>query len=502
MSVSAQRKEVTVDPTQEYLSGGVLSEFFGFPIVGVEGSSTLFPTNDQILLRHGLSTYEQMMLDPKVSKCVNVLKTGVCGDQVELMPSVGESNQDYSEALEVANFCISAINNLQKPLRETLEEMLDALIYGYKIAEVTYEIKEVEGFSGQKMVPNRIKVKPFTVAKFVVDRNYNVIAIAGVVSYSSLKPDSDEVGFVPIQSNSLRPEVEGLYLDTESEQMKIMNREKFMVLTLRPRNEDPRGTSFLKPAFGPYYLKQQIYPEYLRYLLICAIPLLVGFTPENETIASDILKDADGNPVLDSSGKMVRFNAVAALRGALLEARNATALALKGGSSIKEVGNQGNNGIAFSSAIEIFNEEIEAAILLQTLATSESKYQTRAASQVHMGTLDQLIWSIKNSLIGMIQNDLLKVLIKYNFGESYLKYMPKIGLGDTERRNFAVDSSAVSNLFRVGYFTEDQLTYLDNLLGLPIRDTGAPRVEPAARAGNPRSDVGSQDNPLPGAVYA
>ena len=494
MPVATQQKPLEIDPTQEYLSAGILSEFFGFPIAGATGNSTLFPTNDPILLKHGFDTYEGMMLDPKVSKCVNVLKIGATSDEVELLPSVAASHKDYATALEVQQFCSEALSNMDKPLRQTLEEMLDAIIYGYKIAEVVYELKKLGSFKGQKLIPKYIKVKPFSTAKFVVDKHYNVLAIAGIVSQTSLKPDASEIGYIPISRLGLKDDEGELYVSTKAGKMKIFNREKFMVLTFRSKNCDPRGTSFLKPAFGPYYLKQQIYPEYLRYLLICAIPLLVGFTPENDSIASDILKDDEGNPVTDSNGRFVRFNPVAALRGALLEARNATALALKGGSEIKEIGNQGNNGLSFYKALEVFNEEIESAILLNTLATSEGRFSSRAQSQTHMTVLDQLIWDIKSTLAEMIKSDLLKTIIKYNFGESFLKYMPKVSLGDTERRNFANDSAAVANLFKAGFFTEGQLPHLDKLLGMPGRETGEERVSTVPLVGNPRNDI--SPNPI------
>ncbi len=480
MAIASQKKVPLIDPRYEYLSAGVLSSFFGTALINSDGNQTLFVTNDDVLMQHGYDVYECMLKDAKVSKCINTLKTFATADGVEILPCFSENHPEYNQAVKVKELCEAAINNLDYKLKYTLEEMLDALSYGYKIAEVVYEVKDLD--IGTYLIPKYIKPKPFGSAKFIVDNKYNVLGIAGTSNFN-LK--NNGIGFLPIDSIQ---EIDNTLIGKSNNDIyKFLNREKFMVLSLRPRNGDPRGTSFLRAAFEPWYLKRQVYPEYLRYLLICAIPLLVGFTPEEETIASDIVRDNSGNAVIGVDGQPVRFNPVAALRGALLEARNATALALKGGSDIKEIGNNGNNGTAFYKAIEVFNEEIEAAILLQTLASSESRFSTRAQSQTHMSVLDQLVFWLKGVLADMIQKDLLIPVIKYNLGESWLKYMPVVSLGDTERRNFAQDAEAVSKLMTSEFLTEEQLKHIDSLLQLPIRESGAKRIIKEKPAGTPSS---------------
>lgn len=487
MPLEVQSKEKDLNPTQEYVSAGVLSDFYGFSLNRMS-SQTLFSTNDAILMCHGYETYEEMMLDPKVSKDVNTLKIACLADGLSLIPAVSEASKDYNKAIKTEQLCNLALKNLDRPIKQILEEMLDALIYGHKIAEVTYEIKEVAGFDGFNLLPKYIKPKAFGVARFIVDQNFNVIGIGGALNNG--KSASNEQGLDKISKEKIKETSKGYLIDVNGDEFLFLNKEKFMILTLRSRNADPRGTSFLKAAHKPWYLKEQIYPEYLRYLLICAIPLLVGFTPENETIGSDILKDKDGNPILDGGGQMIRWNPVTALRGALVEARNATALALKGGSKIQEVGNQGNNGVAFYKAIEIFNEEIESAILLQTLATSESRFNTRAASQTHMTLLDQIIAYLKDELATMLTSQLFKVIVRYNLGEDYLEFIPKVSFGDTERRNFQADGTTVATLFSAGYMTKGQLRATDAMLGLPEREDGDELINP-----NVNSDPANQAKP-------
>lgn len=445
-----------VNPYNEYVVGGVLGVGLGNASDGI----TLSQSKDT---RHTPKLYEEMMDDPKISKCVNLLKIAALGEGVELAPSVADTNPEYDTALMVSEFCSAALRNLEKPLRETLFEMLDAAIYGYKIAEIVYEIKSLEIGGKKYLLPKRIKPKNNKYVNFVVDRYMNVIGFSFSADINSSLLNKT---FSPINSASyLNNEIE---ITVEGKKNKFVGRNKFMVFSLWNKDSDPRGVSLLKSAVSSWMFKKQIITEYLRYLLTCSMPLLVGFTPETEEVP--ILRNPDGSPMLDGSGRPIRVNREAALRDALVQARNASAIALKGGSEIKEIGGQGS-GLAFYKALEIVDSQIEGAIILQTLAVSEGRYQTRAASQVHMSVLDQFVFWVKGAIAQMIETDLLKPIITMNLGKEYLKYMPKISLGDTERRDFSVDASAIASLYSAGYLSEDQKRYTDLLLGLPPRDS-------------------------------
>lgn len=446
-----------MNPMSEYLSGGVLLNH----LVGGLGSTLAF-TNDDVVRDLGYRVYEEMINDPQVHKSIEVLKIGTLGNDLELLPSLSEESADYKKSLKMLEFCQFLVDSLEFPLKTTLNQMMDALIYGHKLAEIVYA---VDSFNGKAVImPKKLKVKPLGSFNFVVDGKMNLLGIASSTSSFTSK---DEGAKSPI----VKKVGEGYIIKLGGREEKFLARNKFMLLSLRGRDEDPRGRSFLRPAFNAWHLKTQIYPEYLRFLLTCSIPLLVGFTPETD----------DGRPLLyrdESTGNTVEVNPVQALRDALLQARNATALALRGGSSIQEIGSK-NSGVAFYKALEILDEQIDKAILLQTLATSESRYQSRAASMIHMSVLEQLVWDLKTTVLNMLRQDLFEPAIKFNFGEQFIKYMPKISLGDTERRDFASDATAVATLFKAGYITNDQMKALDAMLGVPIR--GNEKVDSAAQ---------------------
>lgn len=435
-------------PSGEYLSGGSL--------LGNTASSmgsVLASANDDVVKDYGFRIYQEMCNDPQVHKSIQVLKIGTLGSDLEMFPPISEEAADYKKALKVLDFCHFVVNNLESPLKSTLDQLLDALVYGHKLAEIVYSVDTFENKT--VLVPHKLKVRPVGSFNFVLDKKLNLIGVAPS-SQGTSSEDSD------VEKNPyVKKAKDGYYITIGNRKTKFLARNKFMLLTLRSINEDPRGQSFLRPAFNAWLLKTQIYPEYLRFLLTCSIPLLVGYTPETD----------DGRPLLyrdEATGMTVEMNPVQAMRDALLQARNATAMALRGGSKVQEIGSK-SSGVAFYKALEIFDEQIDKAILLQTLATSDSKYQSKAASLVHMTVLEQLVWDLKSQVINVIKKDLLEPAIRINLGEQFVQYLPKLSLGDTERRDFSADANAVATLFKAGYVTNDQMKALDAMLGIPIR---------------------------------
>jgi hypothetical protein len=95
-----------------------------------------------------------------------------------------------------------------------------------------------------------LKVKPIRSVAFVTDAYLNVLGLVGA------KPGQT----VPAVSDLAPAE--------------IIPREKFCILSWRPKDGDPRGTSVLRPAYDPWWRKRQTIPEYLKYLAQFAGPSL------------------------------------------------------------------------------------------------------------------------------------------------------------------------------------------------------------------------------------
>jgi len=472
LTASVNVEDIYSDPRKEFLSGGILGT------VGLRNGvsqNVLGVSNDDLMSEFGFQIYEQMARDPKVHKCIKIIKIGTLGDDVELLPCLSDNDPEYMSAEKVSEFCSYVLKNMDSPFKTVLEQMLDATVYGHKIAEVVYKSEFIDHLNGTYLTLKSIKPKPIGSARFVVDDSLNILGIVGQNNQLrsgklANNQTNQNLDFINIKNITKKNGKTVIKTETGEENV-FLGTDKFVYLTIDAKDGDPRGQSMLRSAFNFWNLKQNILPEILRFLLTCSIPLLIGYTPEDqEGQQPPILRDAAGNIVRNSNGQPTVINREGALLQALLQARNSTTIALKGGSKVQEIGGTGS-GLPFYKTLEMADSQIEASILLQTLATSEGRYSSRAQSQTHMDTLDNLIWDIKKTVADMITTQILRPLIKYNFGSKFLKFMPVVSLGDTERRNFSLDGATVATLYAAGYLSEDQKRYTDQMLGLPVRNS-------------------------------
>ena len=82
------------------------------------------------------------------------------------------------------------------------------------------------------------------------------------------------------------------------------------------------------------------------------------------------------------------------------------------------------NGEQFERAFSYFNSQITKAILTVTLATDDSTHNARGAAGVHQNTLEMLLKQIKASVVRMVRYDILRQLVKLNFGDKALHLIP------------------------------------------------------------------------------
>jgi hypothetical protein len=423
-----------VDPTREYVSGGSLFNF-----AKARALSNVF---DELTQKVDGDIYDKMMNDPEVASSIWLLKNSTLADGVQILPSIADEKADgYAKAKEIADFCETNLKNLQRPLLKTLEMMLDALVWGNKVAEQVYE--RGTGKMKGKLVLKALKVKERRSLAFVVD------------------PFKTVLGFVYAAPNSASIVNSMSYPDGST----ILPREKFAVLSFREKDEDPRGNSWLRPSYNGYNLKQLNWPQYLTFLLRCAVPGLIGVAAENAP--DEILRDANGAAVLDSANQPITITAVQALLNALIQFANNIAVTVPHGADVKPLEVK-SNGEAFDKAIEIFNKEITKGILYQTLATSDATHQTKSSTEEQMGIVELIAWYLKGSVAQMIQSDILKPLVRYNYGdEAADEFLPTASLGDASRKDWEKAGDVVDKLLSNEELSPSQKQFLMTVIGLP-----------------------------------
>jgi hypothetical protein len=449
----------------EYLAGGFLGDDETYLVLSHNPNAWAGELTDDIIYK--------MLRDPEIYKCFNVIRNGVLGDGVTFRPALNEPTaidkplegeveppdrkkerlardqqiETYNLAKRYADFATRAFDNLEIPLRDVLDDMLLALPYGNRVAEKVFEPKQDKDFNDKLFYFKRLKVKPRKATIFVTDKFGNLVGLKAYVK------EKDENG-------------------TEVLKPKIIKKEKFAILTFGGKDGDPRGTSFLESAYTAYQLKMQLWPEYLRWLIYSAVPPIVGYT-SNETDSRKVLRDGNGEIVTDKDGNPVFESDVGALLQALKQVRNASAIALPYGAQVDTL-NSSVSGDPFKGFRDVLNAEIEMGLIHQTLATSDSRHNTRAASQTHISILDDLVWRIKGTVRDMVTG-MVKHLMQVNFPNFDESLTPIVTMGDTARREFAGDVGAISQLHISGFLGESQKRGIDDILGLPPRDVYSDR---------------------------
>lgn len=434
------------DLTREYVSGGQYlwqKSFYRALPFYIDDTTRDF----------GEDLYERMLLDAQVKSCVGLLKKSILSGGLSISAPESLDDTGYPQtdpkAQEIAQFCNRQMERLERPfVTETLNDMLDALALGNKVAEMVYEQPKTGPDAGQLCL-KAVKVKPRSSTAFVVDAYQNLIGLIALIP--GVSPS--------VLSSSL---LVGKLTDVPN----LLPRRKFAILTWEPQNGDPRGVSILRSAYNPWWLKQQTWPEYLKYLAQFGSPSLIGYTAEGAQV--DTLKNADGSVYLDANNLPTYITPEQTLATSMAEFRNGTYLALPFSSQVAPLQVQGEGG-AFLSAVDLFDRQMAKAILYQTLATEQAQHQARAASETHQDMLGIVVQYGKTVVEEMILNDILKPLIEYNFGEEGLEFLPNVDLGNTESQDFATKATAIASLQTAGYLTESQKPGIDADLGLHVR---------------------------------
>jgi len=225
------------------------------------------------------------------------------------------------------------LDDLTPDLDTVLWNLLDACALGNRVAEQVYRMDST--YAGtQQVTLEALRVKPRAMYAFVVDAYLRLLGLVGLIP---------GVGAPLMQGYLLDPK------DTPN----LLPRDKFMVYSFRPVQQDPRGTSVLRPAYTPWNLKQQVIREHVRYLTQFAAPSLVGYTPENAQSVPQ--EDPLGNPLLDVNGNvLLNPTPEQAMQQALTAFRNGSVVALPGGSKLDVLFSTGEGG-AFHAALDRYD---------------------------------------------------------------------------------------------------------------------------------------------------
>lgn len=428
--------------SKEYVAALVFGPPIAVPGVVGRGKRRLTPWIDDLQRGVRYDIYEQMMLDGQVKACVGLLIAGIIGGGCDILPASKPDAPSYQRDTEVAEFVRACLFDHCKTsfLYEFLPDMLKAIAVGNRIAEkVFYPLNEspVKG----KLVYKYLKPKHRRTVAYVVDWFNNILGIANTPFGQLLAED-----------------------------YQVLDREKFALLIWKPLDSDPRGTSDLRSVYEPWWRKQRLRPQQIRYLDQFAAPSLIGKLAEASSLRQQI-DPATGQPKIDpTTGKPIYIDRSAEMLAALQQFQASSILVIPHGAEVDVVEVKGD-GRAFLIAIDADNLEIAKSILFATLATEQGPNQGRAASETHSDVVSVNIDYGIGITEAMIRNDLVKPLVDLNFppGTAY----PSVRLPGANRSDFLAWASAIAKLQLAQYLDPTQYPGLDVMLGLPMRSQEA-----------------------------
>lgn len=381
--------------------------------------------SDELMSDFGSKIYEiDMPKDPQVYSVSSILVMALLAQDVRLSPAVEKGDPGYDEAVTALQFCEYNQRNLRHGVPEVLYELADGMLkMGHKAGEKIYI--QSDGFKKgtQQYMLSDIKTKPHESTAFVVDAYNNVI------------------GLLYVEPGKPLPYIGYLGANLTGQNLpKIIPAEKFVIPKHKPRNGDPRGTSHMRSIYTPWWKKQNWNPQHVAYVTRFAQPSMYAKLPPE---AKDIqIKDTAKNPTGAKS---------------IVKATNAALAQMKGGAVATFIDTDvtmlqaNSDGRVIFASYEHEDRQIAKGYLMQTLTTEEAKHMARAAGSIHQDVFGLLIAFLRSILEWTWREEVLKPLVKYNYGEEAANnFTPHVSLGDTEAQDIPKLIAAYAQLANAG----------------------------------------------------
>lgn len=457
---------LAIDPREEYVAAGSYSSSM------LAYARSLPDYIDDTTRDFGADLYERMGYDSQIAGDTATFKSSVLANGVQLLPaypapSRGDTDADAQRKHDLSNqmmaFCQRGLDEMGTPLYDVLYDLLSAFGLGNRCAELVYRW-DTDAKGARILLPDRISVKPRSALGFVVDSRGRLLGLLGAIA-----------GQAEIM---VRP---GLIVSPK-ETPNLLPRSKFAVLSWEPRHGDPRGTSEYRPAYDPWWQKRQTEVELAKFITQFAGAMLIGTLGEK---AQPVMRaNLDGTPMLDGNGRPLMDTPAATMSNALINMRNGGVAVFPFGSDVKNLCTVGA-GAPFFAQIERCNAAISKVLLGTALATNDSAHESRAATTSHKDVMDLKIERGETALSEMLRRDVLREMVRLNFGDAYVQFTPKVSLGAVEEADLGELSQGLS---QIGYtLAPSQLPAVDAKMGLPARtdEEIAQATEAAANAAQP-----------------
>jgi hypothetical protein len=326
-----------------------------------------------------------------------------------------------------------------RPIERTLWNLLDAPRLGHKLAEITYDVIEEGPWAG-KIGLRSLRCKPRQNYTFVVDEFNGLRGVSAKIPGGSQILWTGPMGDASKVPNTISPE-------------------KILVFCLDDEDGDPRGRSWFRGCYDPWYRKQALKPEEVRTGVQFGGGSIDVIAPEEKSGVPVT------NPFTGQQDSLLSvMNEVASRR------RNGGVATWPAGTTV-QVNQPSANPSFFDSAFSRQDREMVNAFLLSARTVLEAQHGSKADGDNAQDLLDELKKFVQRRLCEAIRSQLFRRLVEMSYGrEAAERGTPIPVMQKTRSSDFASNAPGVAALVSAGYLEASQYAGVDSeLLGLPSR---------------------------------
>lgn len=396
------KKQIPIYPSRVVVPGMQLWNFAGL------NDPDLYPSPHQTGWGEGWvprETRRAMLRHHKVYQGINNLKNAVVGDGGRWIPAVnpyrpGEREQ-FDEAVKYTRFMEFNSRMMNGSNWEVARQLLDCIHEGNKIAPITLREQQTGKLKGS-WVLDRLQVWPNDVYAFHQDEYGNFTEV--------------HVGAANVGDRVRYP------------------KEKFLILSYRPINNNPYGTQVLVPVYDPFYKDIQTDYEEMAYMATFGRPSVIVFAapPPEENMQEEAqpLVWADGTPVMeddpDNPGSLRQRYGYQVEQNKILftEFKSGSVWSMNYGALVQVVEARPGGADLFRNARADNARAIMGAIYGTHQVTEAERNVSTGNQEVGEGVAGLNVTEGKRMLEEAEENSIAKMVLTLNFGPGAVDLLP------------------------------------------------------------------------------
>jgi len=364
----------------------------------------------------GYDLYAEISKDPKVSSIESIIRQAVFNTEYGIIYDI-EKYQNQ----EIEDFCNYNLDNIKNDsFTNILRNMMDARLYGFKVAEKIYK------YDNGKLVIDKIKAFPSSYFDFRVDNQNNLIEIIlhqGKAEQTIFKVDDFNSKFIYFVYPNIK---DGNYY----------------------------GESALKPIYQLWRVKK-------RLGLIAPIAFELRFIP----------------PIINEYYEGLDKPSQTAVKNAVSDMRNYSRVSIpsrldeKGGlhplANLKILNTEINNFDDIKSHMEYLDKEIARSLgVPDEIGFSTTNVGSNAKANTQIKVFNQLVKEEQKKIERLVNEQILKPLIDVNFGKQEVYPVFKFHRSDYDELYTKMD---ILKIMREAGLTPDT-DFIKDFIDIPIKE--------------------------------